>query len=57
MQDVIAADYCGVGVGKDGEGVTRLVGEIARDVGGIDTDGHRKHASRRKVRQPFFYAS
>ena len=54
---MILPNHRGVGVGENGEGIPRFVGEIARDLRRVDADCDWAYAGRLKLRKPFFDAS
>jgi hypothetical protein len=53
VQEVISADYFGIGIGEESVGVAGLAAEILGLAGRIDTDGHGLDAELFKIRETF----
>jgi hypothetical protein len=57
VQQVVAANHLGIGVGKQREGVAGFIAEFLGLLGSINTDSHRANTGIGKLRQIFLYAS
>jgi len=53
VQEVVSADYFGVGIGEESVGVAGLVAKILGFAGRIDTDGDRPNAELFKIGETF----
>ena len=57
VQEMVAADHCGIRIGKQGECVSGFARQVAGDFRGIHADGHRPHAGMLEFSQVLLYAS
>jgi hypothetical protein len=57
VQQVITANHSGIRIRKDGERVSRLAGEIARDLWRVNADGYRENPGCLEIGQTLFDAS
>jgi hypothetical protein len=52
-QQIVATDHLCTGVGKNGDGITRFLAQIARDLERVDVDRHRPDVGGPKVASCF----
>jgi hypothetical protein len=57
MENIVPPNHCGIGIGKNGEGIAGFFREVARNFRRIDADRYREYACCLEVRQPLFYTS